>query len=117
MRIMLNLDEKTLEKLQELANAEKRSRKNFMELALVRVADGNNPILEIHEKTSVQNFTDDKTTNVAINIPEKERIEADILKRQDELNSLNGVAGNVAADRRRFLKNRLETLRTELSQL
>jgi len=46
MRVILNLEKTTLDDLQKLADADKRSRKNFMELALLNVASGNNPILE-----------------------------------------------------------------------
>lgn len=46
MRIILDIDEEILGKLQFQADQEKRSRKNYMELALQTVANGNNPILQ-----------------------------------------------------------------------
>ena len=46
MRVILNLEKTTLDELQKLADADKRSRKNFMELTLLNVASGNNPISE-----------------------------------------------------------------------
>lgn len=46
--ILLKLDEDVLNKLGELATHEGRSRKNFIERALVNLSIGNNPILEIH---------------------------------------------------------------------
>jgi hypothetical protein len=46
MRVILDLDEVDLGKLQFKANTEKRSRKNYMEIILQNAANGNIPIVE-----------------------------------------------------------------------
>ncbi len=55
MRVILDLEKKVLDDLQSLAFAEKRSRKNFMELALINTSSGNNPIMQIQDLTKPTN--------------------------------------------------------------
>lgn len=46
MNVILDLDKNYLDKFQELADQDRRSRKNFMESVLINYLNGNNPIVE-----------------------------------------------------------------------
>lgn len=46
MNVILDLDKSYLDKFQELADQDRRSRKNFMESVLINYLNGNNPIVE-----------------------------------------------------------------------
>jgi hypothetical protein len=50
MRVILDLDETVLKGFQELAEKEKRSRKNIMEVTLENYLLGGNPVLERGEE-------------------------------------------------------------------
>jgi len=63
MRVILNLDEKTLDVYQGLADLSKRSRKNYMEMTLENYIKGGNPITE-RAQPAVQVQDLNKQTNV-----------------------------------------------------
>ena len=46
MNVILDLDKTYLDKFQEMADQDRRSRKNFMESVLINYLNGNNPIVE-----------------------------------------------------------------------
>lgn len=49
MNVILDLDKTYLDKFQEMANQDNRSRKNFMETVLINYLNGNPPTMERHE--------------------------------------------------------------------
>jgi hypothetical protein len=75
MRVILNLDKAILDDLQKMADAEKRSRKNFMELTLINAASGNNPILAIQDLTKPSNMIT-PITDIKPNVNIVEKVEA-----------------------------------------
>jgi hypothetical protein len=73
MRVILDFDENVLEKLEELAKLQKRSRKNFMEYVLINYTETAEYISpETIISTKTPKTTDlNKTTNKVANITEK----------------------------------------------
>lgn len=67
MRVILEIDDTTLEKIAEMADAEKRSRKNFMELVLQSVTE--EPQIKV---VSAKVAEDKKSADIVVEVPDEE---------------------------------------------